>query len=142
MHTLALQLNFDGDLEFFVSLPAGATWTVDTFEVRADCREKRKEEMQHTLLSTHPLPQGHPWRLVDATTGKTLQTYIATAGEQVLRIGMQTADVRDSPSKRRPLDAAPGFDGLGGTSTAYATAQVRHTPMCCLYIKVKSCHTI
>lgn len=27
------QLNFDGDSEFFVSLPAGASWTVDTFEV-------------------------------------------------------------------------------------------------------------
>lgn len=29
------QLNFDGDSEFFVSLPAGASWTVDTFEVGA-----------------------------------------------------------------------------------------------------------
>lgn len=86
----------------------------------------RSVHTQHTYVAhTWCTVQGHPWRVVDAANGKTLQTYTATAGEQVLRIGIQATDVRDSPSKHRPADnPVSGFDGLGGTSNAYAAAQV------------------
>ncbi len=61
---------------------------------------------------------------MDAATGKTVQTYTATAGEQVLRIGMLTTADSRSPRGGSGNDSSSGFDGIGGVNSAYAPAQV------------------
>ncbi len=77
--------------------------------------------------------QTHPWRLVDAKTGATLQEVVASKGEQTVRIGdSQFAAELDAPAPRE-VPSFTGFDGIGGNHSDYGAAEVcfRHHEVAC-----------
>ena len=75
--------------------------------------------------------QTHPWRFVDAATGKTVQEWTATTGEQMISVNKD--EPSSLPEQGRPgpsMLLAGGFDGLGGAEASYCPATVSSTMHC------------
>ena len=73
--------------------------------------------------------QTHPWRFVDGATGKTLQEWTASTGEQTVSLTNDNPSPLPETSTSAPsMQLAGGFDGLGGDETAYCAATVSQHP--------------
>ncbi|KAK9865473.1 hypothetical protein WJX84_008567 [Apatococcus fuscideae] len=117
LHSIKLfWINYDGDLEFYGAVPAGGSYTIDTFET-------------------------HPWKLVDAASNSVLEEFTATGLDQVVSVGEALPEILAEREAERegkhsdPLVASrphpsgqprtfAGFDGIGGSDQQYASAQL------------------